>query len=71
MLKLVRKEEVIKGIAGRVDVLAFGPEDLLLAVSQVEQQLARISVKELGRRNKNPIEVFLIMSEHIISRINY
>ncbi len=53
-------------MARRVDVLNCKPEDLFLAVSQVEQQLAQKSLMTIGGRKKIPIQVFLIMSEHII-----
>jgi hypothetical protein len=52
------------------NVLACKPEDLFLAVSQVEQQLAQKSLKALGGRKKIPIQVFSIMSEHIIPATN-
>ena len=57
-------------MARRVDVLACKPEDLFLAVSQVEQQLAQKSLKALGGRKKIPVQVFSIMSEHIIPATN-
>ncbi len=54
------------GMARHVDVLACKPEDLFLVVSQVERQLARKSLKVLDGRKKIPVQVFSIMSEHII-----
>ncbi len=57
-------------MARRVDVLNCKPEDLFLAVSQVEQQLAQKSLMTIGGRKKTPIQVFLIMSKHIISDTN-
>ena len=57
-------------MARRVDVLNCKPEDLFLAVSQVEQQLAQKSVMTIGGRKKIPIQVFSIMSEHIIPDTN-
>jgi hypothetical protein len=53
------------------DVLACKPEQLFLAVSQVEQQLVRKSVKELNGRKNISIQDFWIMSEHIIPMTNY
>jgi hypothetical protein len=58
-------------MARRIDVLACKPDDLFLAVSQVEQQLALKSVKVLNGRKNIPIQVFSIMSEHIIPPTNY
>jgi hypothetical protein len=46
----------------RIDVLACKPEELFLAVSQVEQQLALNSVKVLNGRKEIPIVVSSIMS---------
>jgi hypothetical protein len=40
-------------------------------VSQVEQQLARKSVKALNGRKNIPIQVFCTMSEHIFPTANY
>ena len=61
-------------MAGSVHVQACKPEELFLAVSQVEKQLAWESVNELNRRRKNllkiPIGVFLIMSEQNILKSN-
>ena len=42
-------------MARRVDVLNCKPEDLFLAVSQVEQQLAQKSLMTIGGRKKIPI----------------
>ena len=50
----------------RIDVLACKPDGLFLAVSQVEQHLARKSLEVLNGRKNIPIQVFSIMSEHII-----
>ena len=57
-------------MARRVDVLNCKPEDLFLAVSQVEQQLAQKSLLTFGGRKKIPIQVFSIMFEHIIPATN-
>ena len=46
-------------MARRVDVLNCKPEDLFLAVSQVEQQLAQKSLMTIGGRQKIPIQVLL------------
>jgi hypothetical protein len=58
--KFVRKEGIL-GMARRVDVLACKPDELFLAVSQVELQLTRKSVKVLYGRKNIPIQVFSIM----------
>jgi hypothetical protein len=58
-------------MARRIDVLVCEQDELFLAVSQVEQQLARKSVKVLIGRKNIPIQVFLIMLEHIIAPTNY
>jgi hypothetical protein len=58
-------------MARRIDVLACKPDDLFLAVSQVEQQLAQKSVTVLNGRKNIPIQVFSIMLEHIIPPNNY
>ena len=50
-------------MARRVDVLTCKPEELFLAVSQVEQQLAQTFLLTKGGRNKIPIQVLLMMSE--------
>jgi hypothetical protein len=50
-------------MARRVDVLNCKPEELFLAVSQVEQQLAQKSLRTSNGRKKIPITVFLTMSE--------
>ncbi len=57
-------------MARRVDVLNCKPEDLFLAVSLVEQQLAQKSLMTIGGRKKIPFQVFSIMSEHIIPDTN-
>ncbi len=43
-------------MARRKEVLACKPEDLFLAVSQVEQQLAQKSLKALGGRKKSLLD---------------
>ena len=50
-------------MARRVDVLNCKPEELFLAVSQVEQQLAQKSLMTIGGRHKIPMQVLLMMSE--------
>ena len=50
-------------MARRVDVLTCKPEELFLAVSQVEQQLAETFLLTKGGRHKIPIQVLLMMSE--------
>jgi hypothetical protein len=58
-------------MARRIDVLSCKPNDLFLAVSKVDQQLARKSVKALDGKKNIPIQVFSIVSEHIIPPTNY
>jgi hypothetical protein len=50
-------------MARRVDVLTCKPEELFLAVSQVEQQLAQKSLLTKGGRHKIPMQVLSMMSE--------
>jgi hypothetical protein len=57
-------------MAQRVDVLNCNPEDLFLAVSQVEQQLAQKFLMTIGERKKIPIQVLSMMSEHTIPDTN-
>ncbi len=58
-------------MARRIDVIACKPEELFLAVAQVEQQLSRLSVKGPNGRKNIPIQVFCTMSEHNIPDTNH
>jgi hypothetical protein len=48
-------------MARRVDVLNCKPEELFLAVSQVEQQLAQKYLMRIGGRHKFPIHCRVLL----------